>query len=49
MTYCAIWANDFAGTGIIPPCTPTPILTLAAAPALGPAWANPGVTGVLVK
>jgi hypothetical protein len=40
-TVCGIWANDFALTGIMPPCTPTPILTLSSQP--------PGVTGVTVK
>lgn len=49
LSTCSIWANDFASTGIHPKCSPTPIVLLDAAPDLGEAFAEPGVTGALVK
>lgn len=48
LQYCSIWANDFALTGIIPPCNATPIVNLNADTALGAAWAQPSVTGAMV-
>jgi hypothetical protein len=48
LTTCAIWANDFALTGIAPGCKPTPMVTLNADPTLGTAFAVPSITGVTV-
>ena len=49
LAVCGIWANDFAGTGIITPCTAKPILTTEPAPQYGAAWKDAGAAGVLVK